>query len=275
MITRYLTRNPCYRLGRTIRVRGLMLHSVGTAQPDPLVFIRQFDRPDYDRACVHGFIGPKETYVTLPILEIPGSAMRGWHGGKTASNDAYLGIEMTEPDTIRYTDGASFQVLDREATIAHVRQVLDRAEDLFAQLCRFHGLDPLADGIILSHAEGGRRGITTNHADPDHLWAGLGLDYSMDRFHRNVVARLAQPSKEEDLDMTLEEFLDQLTDQQAYQLMQKAHRHAATLPEPDWSRTEGGWAAATALGLTDGTAPERPAKRVEVAAMLHRLGLLE
>ena len=186
MITRYLTRNPCYRLGRTIRVRGLMLHSVGTAQPDPLVFIRQFDRPDYDRACVHGFIGPKETYVTLPILVIPGSAMRGWHGGKTASNDAYLGIEMTEPDTIRYTDGTSFQVLDREATIAHIRQVLDRAEDLFAQLCRFHGLDPLADGIILSHAEGGRRGIATNHADPDHLWAGLGLDYSMDRFRRKI-----------------------------------------------------------------------------------------
>jgi len=29
------------------------------------------------------------------------------------------------------------------------------------------------------------------------------------------------------------------------------------------------------LGLTDGTAPERPAKRAEVAAMLYRLGLLE
>ena len=275
MTTRYLTQNPCYRLGRTIRVRGLMLHSVGTAQPDPLVFIRQFDSPDYTRACVHGFVGPEETWVTLPILETPGTAMRGWHGGMTASNDTYIGIEMTEPDTIRYTGGASFQVLDREAALVHVRQVLARAEDLFTRLCRFHGLDPLADGVILSHAEGGRRGIATNHADPEHLWTGLGMDYTMDRFRRNVAARLAQPSKEEDLDMTLEEFLDQLTDRQAYQLMQKAHRHAASLPEPDWSQTEGGWEAATGLGLTDGTAPERPAKRAEVAAMLYRLGLLE
>ena len=275
MTTRYLTQNPCYRLGRTIRVRGLMLHSVGTPQPDPLVFIRQFDSPDYTRACVHGFVGPEETWVTLPILETPGTAMRGWHGGMTASNDAYIGIEMTEPDTIRYTGGASFQVLDRESALGHVRQVLARAEDLFTRLCRFHGLDPLADGVILSHTEGFRWGIATNHTDPEHLWTGLGMDYTMDRFRRNVAARLAQPSKEEDLDMTLEEFLDQLTDRQAYQLMQKAHRHAASLPEPDWSRTEGGWEAATGLGLTDGTAPERPAKRAEVAAMLHRLGLLE
>lgn len=198
MVTRYMTQNPCYKQGRTIQVRGLMLHSVGVAQPDPLVFIRQFDRADYDRACVHGFIGPEETYVTLPILETPGKAMRGWHGGKQASNNAYIGVEMTEPKDIKYIGGASFQVLNRTRAVAHVEAVTRRAVELFAQLCTFHGLDPLMD--IVSHAEGHALGIASNHGDPDHLWRGLNMDYNMDQFRRDVAAAM----KGED-DMTKEE----------------------------------------------------------------------
>ena len=80
--------------------------------------------------------------------------------------------------------------------------------------------------------------------------------------------------KEDELNMTKKEFLDSLTNEEAYQLVQKAELHAKTLPEPDWSKTEGAWAAAQENGLTDGTSPERPAKRDEVIAWLSRLGLL-
>lgn len=198
MVTRYMTNNPCYKQGRIITVQGLMLHSVGVPQPDPLVFIRQFDKADYDRACVHGFIGADETYITLPILETPGKAMRGWHGGKTASNNTMIGVEMTEPKEIKYIGGASFQVLNRAKAVAHVEAVTRRAVDLFAQLCTFHGLDPFMD--IVSHAEGNALGIASAHADPDHLWKGLNMDYSMDHFRRDVAERM----KGED-DMTKEE----------------------------------------------------------------------
>ena len=81
--------------------------------------------------------------------------------------------------------------------------------------------------------------------------------------------------KEDELDMTIDELLNQLTDEQAYKLMLKAGRHAAKLEEPEWSQTEGSWAAAIGKGLTDGTAPERFAKRDEVMAWLDRLGLLD
>lgn len=79
---------------------------------------------------------------------------------------------------------------------------------------------------------------------------------------------------EEEAIMDAKEVLESLTDAQAYQLMTKAMRHAATLPEPAWSREEGHWARATAAGLVDGTAPERPMKRDEVVALLGRKGLL-
>ena len=89
------------------------------------------------------------------------------------------------------------------------------------------------------------------------------------------VSKLDTEEKEDELDMTINEFLNSLTDEQAYTLMQKANRHAATLAEPEWSQKEGAWAAAIAKGITDGTAPERPVKRCEAMAWLDRLGLLE
>lgn len=89
------------------------------------------------------------------------------------------------------------------------------------------------------------------------------------------VSNLDTDKKEDELNMDVNEFLNSLTDEQAYKLMQKANRHAATLAEPDWSQKEGSWGAAIGKGITDGTAPERPVKRCEVVAMLGRLGLLD
>lgn len=91
----------------------------------------------------------------------------------------------------------------------------------------------------------------------------------------NPVSNLDTEEKEDELDMTKKEFLASLTNEEAYQLMQKAELHAKTVPEPEWSKKEGAWAAAIVRGITDGTAPERPVKRCEVVAMLDRLGLLD
>lgn len=89
------------------------------------------------------------------------------------------------------------------------------------------------------------------------------------------VSNLDTEEKEDELDMTINDFINNLTDEQAYKLLQKANRHAATLAEPDWSKKEGSWGAAIGKGITDGTAPERPVKRCEAMAWLDRLGLLD
>lgn len=203
LITRYLTNNPCFTAGRSIAVKGLMLHSVGCSQPEPLVFVKNWNRSSYGNACVHGFIGEKDVYITLPCLERtktsgPGKAHRGWHGGG-ASNNTYIGVEMCEPSTIKYSGGASFTATDKAAAIAFVRATTQNAVELFAQLCKYHGLDPLADGVIISHKEGHDRGIATNHGDPDHLWRGLGMTYTMDDFRREVAAKMNEEDDEMDL----------------------------------------------------------------------------
>lgn len=196
IVTEYMTKNPCYQSGRTITVKGLMLHSVGCAQPNPRVFVKNWNSASYDRACVHGFVGEQEAIVTLPCLETAGKAMRAWHCG-ASGNNTHIGVEMCEPGNIKYTGGASFTCADLTTARSFVRKTTEQAVELFAQLCKFHGLNPMQD--IVSHAEGHALGIASNHADPDHLWRGLGMDYNMDDFRRDVAERLEELKEDEDM----------------------------------------------------------------------------
>lgn len=196
IVTEYMTKNPCYQSGRTIAVKGLMLHSVGCAQPNPRVFVKNWNSASYDRACVHGFIGEDEAIITLPCLETAGKAMRAWHCG-ASGNNTHIGVEMCEPGNIKYTGGASFTCADLTTARSFVRKTTEQAVELFAQLCKFHGLNPMQD--IVSHAEGHALGIASNHADPDHLWRGLGMDYNMDDFRRDVAERLEELKEDEDM----------------------------------------------------------------------------
>ncbi len=83
---------------------------------------------------------------------------------------------------------------------------------------------------------------------------------------------IEKPEKEER--MTGREIIAALSDQEAYELLRKAQRHARALTEPDWSRAEGSWRKAAERTVTDGTGPEALVKRDELTAVLGRLGLL-
>ncbi|MBQ8233146.1 MAG: N-acetylmuramoyl-L-alanine amidase [Lachnospiraceae bacterium] len=197
LVESILTKNPCYTAGRKIEVKGLMLHSVGCSQPKASVFIGNWNSPEYDRACVHAFIDGNDgsIFQTLPWDH------RGWHcgkGSKGSGNNSYIGVEMCEPACIEYTEGSSFICYDREAAMAVVKRTYDAAVELFAYLCAQYGLDPLADGVILSHSEGHGRGIASNHADPEHLWRGLSLGYTMNGFRRAVKAAMNDSGKKEE-----------------------------------------------------------------------------
>lgn len=100
-------------------------------------------------------------------------------------------------------------------------------------------------------------------------------DYLYNR-HGEIAAevnrRLAGGEEEEDVDIA--KMIADMTDEQAYQIAEKAQRYSAKLPEPLWSQTDGHWAKAKESGVIDGTSPERPMKRDEVIAVLGRKGLL-
>jgi hypothetical protein len=97
---------------------------------------------------------------------------------------------MCEPDCIKYTSGSQFSCSDKAKATAIVERTYKSAVELFAHLCTEFSLNPLAEGVILSHSEGYAKGVTSNHADPEHLWKGLKLPYTMDGFRRDVKAAM-------------------------------------------------------------------------------------
>ena len=186
IIEAFATTNKCYQIGTPLHPQGIMLHSVGCAQPSAAVFARNFNQyqPGGQSVCVHAFAqADGAVYQTLPW------EMRGWHCGGSA-NSTHIGIEMTEP-------GAGMAYAESAEQIAGTYRT---AVELFARLCETYGLDPLADGVIIGHAEGHRRGVASNHADPEYLWNAYGMGYTMDGFRRDVAAALAAGNADEEDD---------------------------------------------------------------------------
>ena len=182
------TNNACYKAGRTITVRGIMVHSTGANNPnlkryvgpdDGLLGKNQYnnhwnqDKPDGRQVCVHGFIGKLAdgtiaTYQTLPWN------MRGWHcgsGAKGSGNDTHIGFEICEDGL---TDASYFSSVYKEAV------------ELCVYLCKQYGL---TEKDIICHSEGAKLGIASNHGDVMHWFPKHGKN--MDTFRAAVKAGLA------------------------------------------------------------------------------------
>ena len=200
LIQSYLTKNPCYQANlkqadsrytafQKQGPRGLMLHSVGCAQPKAEVFCRGWNRADYDKACVHAFIDAETGAVwqTLPWN------YRGWHCGGSG-NDSHLGVELCESSRLRYRTDKPwlFTVTDLAQARADALRSYKAAVELFAMLCSRYRLDPRKD--VCSHKEGCAAGIASDHGDPEHYWSGLGLSCSMDGFRADVAAAMTEIS---------------------------------------------------------------------------------
>ncbi len=182
--TLLLTNNACYKVGRTITPKGIMVHSTGANNPylkryvgpdDGLLGKNQNDnhwnrdKPDGRQVCVHAFIGKLAdgsvaTYQTLLWNH------RGWHGGGD-SNNTHISFEICEDGL---TDAVYFNAAYQESV------------ELCAHLCRMYNFDPMKDGVIIGHYEGYRRKIASNHADPGHWFSKHGK--SMDTFRLTVKA---------------------------------------------------------------------------------------
>lgn len=167
----FATQSDCFKAGKSIAPKGVMLHSTGANNPylkryvgpdDGLLgknlYGNHFNRPGLE-VCVHGFLG-KLADETLAGYQILPYTLRGWHAGGSANN-SYIGIELCEDD-----------LQDEQ----YFRGIFNLAATEVAGICREFSLDPLADGVVIDHAEGHRRGIASNHADVEHWFRRFGED---------------------------------------------------------------------------------------------------
>lgn len=179
----FLTQNDCFNDGRYFTPSGLMLHSVGCGYSSAQRFVDAYNRPNFD-ACVHGFIDSNtgDVYQTLPWNK------RGWHAGGSANN-THIGVEMCESEFLTYvpkTAQFSIDIPNIKKAQAQLTLAYYSAVSLFAMLCNKFNLDPLKDGVVISHFEGGKRGVASDHVDPEHVWIGLSLPFTMNGFRKDV-----------------------------------------------------------------------------------------
>ena len=171
----FMTENDCWKAGRTITPKGIMVHSCGVAQPNVEVFLRTWNVPGYT-ACVHAFVHEGGVVQTLPWNR------RGWHAGGSANN-THIGFEICEPAGHTY-QGGTMVGYDAEKNEDYFRKVYANAVELTAELCKIYDLDPLEEGVVLCHSEGHRKGIASNHADVMHWFPKHGK--TMDDFRQDV-----------------------------------------------------------------------------------------
>lgn len=194
----YLTQNDCYKAGKHITPKGIMLHSTGADNPWLKRYVDTHDGytgsnlygNDWNQpgvgACVHAFIGHTADGGMGIVQTLPWD-MRSWHCGRSG-NDTHISIEVCE---------------DSLTDPAYMLLCLDIAVKTCAALCRKFDLDPLAPGVLVDHAEGNVLGIASAHADIGHWWGRYG--YTMDMFRAEVKAAIVndgpvEPPEEEDED---------------------------------------------------------------------------
>ena len=178
------TENACYKAGRKIKVKGIMVHSTGANNPWLKRYVGpddgKLDKNQYNNhwntyhpggreVCVHGFIGKLAdgsvaTYQTLPWDH------RGWHAGGSANN-THIGFEICE-----------YGLSDK----TYFNKVYKEAVERCAYLCKQYGL---TEQNIICHSEGYKKGIASNHGDVMHWFPKHGK--SMDTFCADVKALLS------------------------------------------------------------------------------------
>lgn len=198
VIEMFATKSPCWKANATRAdsryanfqdngPSGLMLHSVGCAQPSAEVFVNRWNREDNQSVMCHGVIDANDGNTRQALKW----NYRGWHCAGTGNN-THIGVEMGESSYIKYRTDKPwlFDILDKAKAQQHCRTAYNGAVELFAMLCKKFNLNPLTQ--ICSHKEGNAKGIASAHGDPEHYWAGLGMPYTMDGFRSDVKAKMEE-----------------------------------------------------------------------------------
>lgn len=242
-----LTKNDCYRAGKTIRPKGVMVHSTGANNPRVARYVPGDDEIGRNtggshwnqpgKLCVHAFIGKFADGGVGTVQTLPWNR-RAWHcgsGRKGSGNDTHISFEICEDGL---ADPEYFQAVYLEAV------------ELTAYLCQQFNLDPLANGVVICHQEGYRRGLASNHKDVLHWFPMHGK--TMDGFRADV-ARIMEGDDE------------MLSYEQWKEYMDRYRKELGTLPTSSWA--EKGMADAVAAHVTDGTRPRDLVTREECVIM--------
>lgn len=184
IVKSYLTKNRCYQAGASCEKIGIQIHTIGTGQGTAQAVADYWNQGAVS-ACVHYCV---DADIPGKVLQFLPENIRSWADAGWGNNHL-ITVEICESDYISYSGGANYSVRNLEKARADIMRGYRTAAELCAFLCKWYGWNPqakLGNGmyVISSHAEGAAAGLSSNHADPAHIWSRFGL--SMDGFRTDV-----------------------------------------------------------------------------------------
>ena len=301
-----LTQNDCYKAGRTITPKGIMVHSTATPGATANNFITSWNKSGV-LACPHAFIDNTGIYQTLPWN------WRGWHaasGVNGSANNTHISFEICEPGGFKYSSGANMIGYNIQKNEDYFNNVYQKAVELCAYLCKKYGL---TENNIICHSEGYTKGIASNHGDVMHWFPKHNKN--MDIFRNDVKTLLngriiIESQKKEPTDngydiykvtasvlnvrngagtsyavayqLSKEDYVEVVSIDNNWAKLRDGKYVSAdwitlykktTVNEPDaWAKES--WEKAVKKGILDGTNPRNPLTREQLSAVLFRLGLV-
>lgn len=185
------TENDCYKAGRKMIPKGIMLHSTGANNP----YLSRYVGPDdghlgkniYNNhwnqkmsrgVCYHAFAGYLKDKKGIAIYQVLPWNHRGWHAGsgkKGSANDGFVSIGICE-------DGLNNKL--------YAMEVLQEVTEWAAYICKLYKLNPLGQDVIIDHARGHAMGIASNHGDILHWFSRYGV--TLNSFRLGVKAVMEQ-----------------------------------------------------------------------------------
>lgn len=178
-----------YKAGKKITPKGVMVHSTGANNPNLKRYVgpddgllgknlygNHWNKPKVG-ASVHAFIGKLKDGSIATYQVLPWNYKAG-HCADDANN-THIAFEICEDNL-------------KDAT--YFNKVYQEAVELTAYLCKEYSLDPMADGVVICHSEGYKKGIASNHSDVMHWFPKHGK--SMDTFRADVKAILSPKTEE-------------------------------------------------------------------------------
>ena len=180
----YLTENRCYQTGAVCEKIGVQIHTIGTGQGTAQAVADYWNQGAVS-ACVHYCV---DADIPGKVLQFLPENIRSWADAGWGNNHL-ITVEICESDYISYSGGANYSMINSDKARTDIMRGYRTAAELCVSICERYGWNPqakLGNGmyVISSHAEGAAAGMSSNHADPAHIWSRFGL--SMDGFRTDV-----------------------------------------------------------------------------------------
>ncbi|BBF43310.1 N-acetylmuramoyl-L-alanine amidase [Lachnospiraceae bacterium KM106-2] len=179
---KYMTKNDCYKMGKVIKPKGIIVHSTGAKEGkdvDSDYYYARWNKSGVYK-CVHAFLDEKSVTEMLPVSK--SKTYKCWgcgSGSKGSYNNTHVQFEIIEPKD--YKDKTYF------------RQTKEMALQYCTHLFKLYGWTKVTKTNCLTHAEAHKLGYASNHADILHWWKNYH-NYDMDDFRKDLSKRIAKKS---------------------------------------------------------------------------------